>query len=100
MVDPREERLEDAGATLEHVDEVDAAGPGTIAAALHRDERRHWMRLVRKEQVVVGGDEVEDDSCDDCRHERTERQLRQQRCGHQNNALCRPPSTTIGWPEM
>jgi hypothetical protein len=61
LVDPRKERLEHARPALEHVDEVDAAGPRLVLAALHVDEGGDRMRAVGQQDVVVRRHEVQDD---------------------------------------
>ena len=97
--DEREQRLEHVRAALEHVDEVDPAGAGRRMPSLHADERRHRMRLVGQEDVVVRRYEVEDDAGDDEQaDEHAGDARRSAEPLHQKSARWRPPSTTIVWP--
>ena len=56
-----EQLLEQRRLPDDHVDEVDAAVAGRVAPAGDLDERRDGMRLVRQEDVVARGDELERD---------------------------------------
>ena len=61
VVEPSEELLEHRRLPDEHVDEVDPADIGAIVSARDLHELPDRVRLVRKEDVLVGRDEVERD---------------------------------------